>query len=430
MKIMGYQRENGAFGVRNYVAVIPSVFCADHAAQRIADQVKSAVAMPHPVGCGQHGEDLDQTVRTLIGLGRDPNVGAVLLVGLGCERVSVQELYDGIAPTGKPVECITIQECGGTVKTIAKGVEIAARMAQKLSAQVRVPMAAAGAQIICFTSGRGTPTGFPLVPVIKITGNDKTYRLLEDNIDINAGTVVTGTKKISEVGQEIYEEILAVANGKQTKAEAMGHALFLSLFLLQLSPQGLCGLPLQPGQLRPGHAQQAGAAGLGHFLPVAQAQHGALLNGQLIQRPLHGLALRGVLPRRLPVRVPGPVQGQHRLYSLFQPGQILAGQQGGHRFIHRPVVGVEQADLLVAHQGQIQPGGVEGHHGQGLEIQELAKLCGLPLAHQHQIFVADAVLARLIEAGLVGDDHPLLQHLGHEFAVQLPAHALGPLVDA
>ena len=87
-------------------------------------------------------------------------------------------------------------------------------------------MAAAGAQIICFTSGRGTPTGFPLVPVIKITGNDKTYRLLEDNIDINAGTVVTGTKKISEVGQEIYEEILAVANGKQTKAEAMGHALF------------------------------------------------------------------------------------------------------------------------------------------------------------------------------------------------------------
>lgn len=226
MKIMGYQRENGAFGVRNYVAVIPSVFCADHAAQRIADQVKSAVAMPHPVGCGQHGEDLDQTVRTLIGLGCNPNVGAVLLVGLGCERVSVQELYDGIAPTGKPVECITIQECGGTVKTIAKGVEIATRMAQKLSAQVRVPLAAAGAQIICFTSGRGTPTGFPLVPVIKITGNDKTYRLLEDNIDINAGTVVTGTKKISEVGQEIYEEILAVANGKQTKAEAMGHALF------------------------------------------------------------------------------------------------------------------------------------------------------------------------------------------------------------
>lgn len=92
--------------------------------------------------------------------------------------------------------------------------------------EVVTPMAAAGAQIICFTSGRGTPTGFPLVPVIKITGNDKTYRLLEDNIDINAGTVVTRTKKISEVGQEIYEEILAVANGKQTKAEAMGHAFF------------------------------------------------------------------------------------------------------------------------------------------------------------------------------------------------------------
>ena len=89
--------------------------------------------------------------------------------------------------------------------------------------EVVTPMAAAGAQIICFTSGRGTPTGFPFVPVIKITGNNTTYQKMEDNIDINAGSIISGSKKISEVGDEIYQEILAVARGKETKAEAMGH---------------------------------------------------------------------------------------------------------------------------------------------------------------------------------------------------------------
>lgn len=138
MKLLGYRRENGKFGIRNYIAVIPSVFCANHVAEQIARQVKMCVALPHPLGCGQHGADLDQTIRTLIGLGQNPNIGAVLIVGLGCERVSVKELYDGIAPSGKPVETLVIQETGGTVKTIARGVEIATQFAQKLSQQPNV----------------------------------------------------------------------------------------------------------------------------------------------------------------------------------------------------------------------------------------------------------------------------------------------------
>ena len=83
--------------------------------------------------------------------------------------------------------------------------------------------AAAGAQIVCFPTGRGTPSGFPGVPVIKITGNPRTYQRMKENIDINAGAVITGEKSLQEVGEEIYQEILSVASGKLSKAEVLGH---------------------------------------------------------------------------------------------------------------------------------------------------------------------------------------------------------------
>jgi altronate dehydratase large subunit len=89
--------------------------------------------------------------------------------------------------------------------------------------EVTTGQAAAGAQIVCFPTGRGTPSGFPGVPVIKITGNPRTFQRMKENIDINAGTVITGEKSLQEVGEEIYQEILAVASGKLSKAEVLGH---------------------------------------------------------------------------------------------------------------------------------------------------------------------------------------------------------------
>jgi altronate dehydratase large subunit len=79
------------------------------------------------------------------------------------------------------------------------------------------------AQIVCFPTGRGTPSGFAGVPVIKITGNPRTFERMKENIDINAGTIITGEKSLQEVGEEIYREILAVASGKMAKAEVLGH---------------------------------------------------------------------------------------------------------------------------------------------------------------------------------------------------------------
>jgi len=87
-------------------------------------------------------------------------------------------------------------------------------------------MVAGGAQIVIFTTGRGTPTGSPLAPVIKITGNPRTYQLMEENIDINGGTIITGTETIPEVGERMIQEIAAVCRGRLTKAEALKHREF------------------------------------------------------------------------------------------------------------------------------------------------------------------------------------------------------------
>ncbi|MDR2527914.1 MAG: UxaA family hydrolase [Synergistaceae bacterium] len=89
--------------------------------------------------------------------------------------------------------------------------------------EVTTGQVAAGAQLICFPTGRGTPTGFPGVPVLKITGNPGTYERMKENIDLNAGKVIWGISSMMDMGEEIYSEILAVASGKLTKAEALGH---------------------------------------------------------------------------------------------------------------------------------------------------------------------------------------------------------------
>lgn len=377
-QFMGYKRANGDVGVRNQIAVIPSVFCANHAAKKVAEQVATALSFPHPDGCGQHGYDLQQTIDTLTGIGQNANFGAVLVIGLGCERIHANELAARIAESGKPVEYFNIQEVGGTMKAIEKGVRICKEFAMQLALQQREPcdvaklklglkcggtdatsgitanpalglavdrlvaeggtaylselaellgtenvmkrraqtpeiyeriaselsnceqvlermtrdfertseqaalvtpgnfsggvssvsekalggihksgsskfvgvlnyaerpcgtglylmaaagtdcdiatsLAAGGAQIIAFTTGRGTPTGFPGVPVLKITGNSRTYHNMEDDIDFNAGAIIDGECTLEQAGSALYQEIMDIAAGKPTKAEITGH---------------------------------------------------------------------------------------------------------------------------------------------------------------------------------------------------------------
>lgn len=97
-----------------------------------------------------------------------------------------------------------------------------------------VAMVAGGAQVVAFTTGRGTPTGSPISPCLKISSNSEVARTLPDLIDIDAGVILAGAP-IAQVGEQILEEIIAVASGKQTKAEIRGNREFA---LSQLRPMG------------------------------------------------------------------------------------------------------------------------------------------------------------------------------------------------
>ncbi|MBV1820256.1 UxaA family hydrolase [Clostridium cochlearium] len=84
-------------------------------------------------------------------------------------------------------------------------------------------MIAGGAQIVVFTTGRGTPTGNPIAPVIKITGNKITYKNMEDNMDFDASPVIYGTKTMEELADELLNKVVETANGKLSKAESLGY---------------------------------------------------------------------------------------------------------------------------------------------------------------------------------------------------------------
>ena len=133
----GYVRPDGQVGSRNFVAVIPSVTCANDVAQAICRQVQGCVTYLHHQGCCQLPPDLDRVTETLISLGCSPNVGAALIVSLGCEGTDTERLYEMIRATGKPVEIIRIQELGGVSAAIKAGIDAAQELVMEISGMQR-----------------------------------------------------------------------------------------------------------------------------------------------------------------------------------------------------------------------------------------------------------------------------------------------------
>src|SRR5258708_6584030 len=97
----GFKRENGRVGVRNYVIVLPVDDLSNAAAEAVANNIKGALALPHPYGRLQFGADLELHFRTLIGTGSNPNVAAVVVIGI--EEQWTSRVVEGIRQTGKPV---------------------------------------------------------------------------------------------------------------------------------------------------------------------------------------------------------------------------------------------------------------------------------------------------------------------------------------
>ena len=109
-KIMAYRRENGRVGVRNHVIILPVDDISNAACEAVANNIKGTLALPHAYGRLQFGEDLETHFRTMIGTGSNPNVAAVVVIGI--EPDWTQRIVDGIEKTGKPVFGISIEQKG------------------------------------------------------------------------------------------------------------------------------------------------------------------------------------------------------------------------------------------------------------------------------------------------------------------------------
>ena len=375
---LGYRRPDGQVGTRNHVLIVPTVICSAVVAERVAASAAPiSVALPHLAGCGQLGPDLRVTHETLAAYCAHPNVGAVVVIALGCEQVVAQMLAETARRHGKPSEIVAIQSEGGTIKATEKASRIAQTFAAALAAEEPVPcdiselilcvkcggsdytsglasnpalgrvtdrlvdlggsavlgeiaeimgaehllaaratnpaaasqliqiitrvetearalgldirgtqpspgnirgglttieekslgathkggerapltevvgyaapirtkgltvmdtpgldveavtgMVGGGAQVVVFTTGLGTPTGNPIAPVIKITGNARTARQMSDNIDLDVSGIMDDSETLEAAAERLFAEVVAVASGRQTAAETLGHREF------------------------------------------------------------------------------------------------------------------------------------------------------------------------------------------------------------
>ncbi|SFO94994.1 (2R)-sulfolactate sulfo-lyase subunit beta [Salibacterium halotolerans] len=109
-QLYGYRRENGKVGIRNHVIILPVDDISNAACESVAQQIKGTLPLPHAYGRLQYGADLDLHFRTMIGTGSNPNVAAVIVIGI--EDNWTKTIVDGIAETGKPVTGFSIEGYG------------------------------------------------------------------------------------------------------------------------------------------------------------------------------------------------------------------------------------------------------------------------------------------------------------------------------
>jgi altronate dehydratase large subunit len=109
-----------------------SVSCANGVVDAIGRQIPEIKVVHHTEGCGRGLKDVDIAVRTLTGLGKNPNVAGILIVGLGCEFIKAPNLAEAISSTNKPTVPLMIQEMGGTRKTVAEGIKVAKQMLEQV----------------------------------------------------------------------------------------------------------------------------------------------------------------------------------------------------------------------------------------------------------------------------------------------------------
>jgi (2R)-sulfolactate sulfo-lyase subunit beta len=163
IKLTGWRRENGRVGVRNHVVILPLDDLSNAACEAVANNIKGTLAIPHAYGRLQFGEDLEVHFRTLIGTGANPNVAAVIVIGIEPEWTG--RVVEGIAKTGKPVEGFWIEQ-HGDINTIAAASRKATEYVQWASELQREPIAVEDLWISTKCGESDTTTGLASCPTV------------------------------------------------------------------------------------------------------------------------------------------------------------------------------------------------------------------------------------------------------------------------
>ena len=374
-KLYGYKRKNGQVGFRNHLVVISTVICANKVIENISKKYPKVISIPNESGCMILPSETERIKTTLLTMARNPNVGAIIFVGLGCEYLDAEMMANEVKDD-VPAAYVRIQDESSSMKATKKAEKLIKEMSAVLKKQKRekvgldaiavgtkcggsdwtsgvssnpaigyasdvvikangtsfigetqgwfggeqmlIPRArsqetaddivdllkdiydrclaagrklgdnnptpgnkeggittlvekalgnvkksgtapiegvlrfgeqpskkglyvmdnpgldplsvlgetCASANIIVFSTGRGTPTGTPLAPVIKISASKHTCETFGDHIDIDLCGIIDGRLTIEEAGKLIFDEMIAVANGKLTKSEIYGHREF------------------------------------------------------------------------------------------------------------------------------------------------------------------------------------------------------------
>lgn len=168
----GYLRPDGSKGIRNHVMVLSTSGCANMVARRIAEAVPGAVAVENSKGCGQVGTGIQIMRRCLANLTLNPNVFGTLIVGLGCESTKPYELAETVrAMSAKPLEVMTIQDCGGSERAIERGTALARELVSQAQGAQMVEMGLSDLVLGTNCGGSDATSGLAANPVCGVVAD-------------------------------------------------------------------------------------------------------------------------------------------------------------------------------------------------------------------------------------------------------------------
>ena len=195
--INAYRRENGKLGIRNHVAILPLDDLSNAAAEGVARLIHGTMALPHPYGRLQFGADLELFFRTLIGTGSNPNVAAVVVIGI--EPNWTQRVADGIASTGKPVAAFAI-ESKGDLETIKQASRTAKEFVHEASELRRERVTISDFTISMKCGESDTTSGLASNPAVGV---------LTDNFIKMGGTMLFGETSEVTGGEHVLARRMA-----------------------------------------------------------------------------------------------------------------------------------------------------------------------------------------------------------------------------